>query len=117
MWSFSKNKSAAKELLLYLSQKPAVTKLVEASLGNDLPAFNTMHDLNIWKTVGRRLAPSMVIRRVPMRRPRSLGTEVGAQIYNQAINTVMVARFTQGGEKLDEVIKWTENELEGTLRS
>jgi len=44
-------------------------------------------------------------------------SEVGAQIYNQAINTVMVAKFTQGGEKLDAVIKWAENELEGTLRS
>jgi hypothetical protein len=29
----------------------------------------------------------------------------------------MVARYTQGGEKLDAVIKWAENELEGTLRS
>jgi len=44
-------------------------------------------------------------------------SEVGTQIYNQAINTVMVAKFTQGGEKLDAVIKWAENELEGTLRS
>ena len=44
-------------------------------------------------------------------------SEVGAQIYNQAINTVMVAKFTQGGEKLDDVIKWAENELEGTLRA
>jgi hypothetical protein len=44
-------------------------------------------------------------------------TEVGAQIYNQAINTIMVSKFTQGGEKLDDVIKWAENELEGTLRA
>ena len=42
--------------------------------------------------------------------------EVGAQIYNQAINTVMVSKFTQGNEKLDDVIKWAERELEGTLR-
>jgi len=44
-------------------------------------------------------------------------SEVGAQIYNQAINTVMVSKFTQGNEKLDDVIKWAENELEGTLRA
>ena len=43
--------------------------------------------------------------------------EVGAQMYNQAINTVMVAKFTQGNEKLDNVIKWAANELEGTLRA
>jgi hypothetical protein len=30
---------------------------------------------------------------------------------------VMVSKFTQGGEKLDDVIKWAENELEGTLRA
>jgi hypothetical protein len=28
----------------------------------------------------------------------------------------MVAKFTQGKEKLDDVIKWAEKELEGTLR-
>ena len=29
----------------------------------------------------------------------------------------MVAKVTQGDEKVDEVIKWAENELEGTLRA
>ena len=33
------------------------------------------------------------------------------------INTVMVAKFTQGNEKLEDVIKWAEKELEGTLRA
>jgi hypothetical protein len=28
----------------------------------------------------------------------------------------MVAKFTQGKEKLDDVIKWAEKELESTLR-
>jgi hypothetical protein len=28
----------------------------------------------------------------------------------------MVAKVTQGNEKIDAVIKWAENELEGTLR-
>jgi ABC-type glycerol-3-phosphate transport system substrate-binding protein len=121
LWSFSKNKSAAKELLLYLSQKPAVTKLVEASLGYDLPAFKTMYDLDIWKTVG---PPVGTVYGYPPRADEETSItgaparhEVGAQIFNQAINTVMVSKFTQGGEKLDNVIKWAENELEGTLRA
>ena len=67
----------------------------------------------------RRSAPSTAIRRAATSRPRSFGaparSEVGAQMYNQAINTVMVAKFTQGNEKLDDVIKWAEKELEGTL--
>jgi hypothetical protein len=29
----------------------------------------------------------------------------------------MVAKVTQGNEKIDDVIKWAENELEGTLRA
>jgi hypothetical protein len=28
----------------------------------------------------------------------------------------MISKFTQGNEKLDDVIKWAESELEGTLR-
>ena len=121
LWSFSKNKSAAKELLLYLSQKPAVTKLVEASLGYDLPAFSTMQDLDIWKTVG---PPVGTVYGYPPRGDEQTSiagaparTEVGAQIYNEAINTVMVSKFTQGREKLDDVIKWAENQLEATLRA
>jgi Bacterial extracellular solute-binding protein len=121
LWSFSKNKAAAKDLLLFISQKPQVARLVEASFGFDLPSFRSMYDLDTWKTVG---PPVGTVYGYPPRAdeqtsiagppPRS---EVGAQIYNQAINTVMVAKFTQGGEKLDAVIKWAENELEGTLRS
>jgi len=121
LWSFSRNKSAAKELLLYLSQKPAVAKLVEASFGYDLPAFKSMYDFDTWKTVG---PPLGTVFGYPPRADEQTSiagaparAEVGAQIYNQAINTVMVAKFTQGGEKLDDVIKWAENELEGTLRA
>jgi hypothetical protein len=121
LWSFSKNKAAAKDLLLFISQKPQVARLVEASFGFDLPSFRSMYDLDTWKTVGPpvgtvygyppRVDEQTSIAGAPAR------SEVGAQIYNQAINTVMVAKFTQGGEKLDAVIKWAENELEGTLRS
>ena len=121
LWNFSKNKTAAKELLLHLSQKPAVTKVVEASAGYDLPAFSSMYDLDVWKTVG---PPVGTVYGYPPRGDEQTSiagaparTEVGAQIYNQAINTVMVAKFTQGNEKLEDVIKWAENELQGTLRA
>jgi hypothetical protein len=29
----------------------------------------------------------------------------------------MISKFTQGGEKLNDVIRWAENELEATLRA
>ena len=121
LWSFSKNKAAAKDLLLFISQKPQVARLVEASFGFDLPSFRSMYDLDTWKTVG---PPVGTVYGYPPRADEQTSiagaparSEVGAQIYNQAINTVMVAKFTQGGEKLDAVIKWAENELQGTLRS
>ena len=121
LWSFSKNKPAAKDLLLHLSQK----RMRSASwwkrrLGYDLPAFKTMYDFDTWKIVE---PPVGTVYGYPPRGDeqtsiagRPARTEVGAQIYNQAINTVMVSKFTQGGEKLDDVIKWAEKELEGTLR-
>ena len=121
LWSFSKNKAAAKDLLLFISQKPQVARLVEAWFGFDLPSFRSMYDLDTWKTVG---PPVGTVYGYPPRADEQTSiagaparSEVGAQIYNQAINTVTVAKFTQGGEKLDAVIKWAENELEGTLRS
>ena len=78
-----------------------------------------MYDLDTWKKVE---PPVGTVYSYPPRGDEQTSiagaparSEVGAQIYNQAINTVMIAKFTQGKEKLDDVIKWAENELEGTL--
>jgi len=121
VWKFSSNKSAAKDLLLFLSQKESVAQLVDASFGYDLPSFKTMYDLDTWKKVE---PPVGVVYGYPPRGDEQTSiagaparSEVGAQIYNQAINTVMISKFTQGKEKLDDVIAWAESELEGTLRT
>jgi hypothetical protein len=121
VWAFSKNKSAAKDLLTYISQKDSISQLVQASFGYDLPSFKTLYDLDTWKTVG---PPVGTVFGYPPRGDEQTSiagaparSEVGAQSYNQASNTVMVAKVTQGNEKIDDVIKWAENELEGTLRA
>jgi hypothetical protein len=121
LWKFSKNKSAAKDLLLHISQRSSVAQLVEASYGYDLPSFKSLYDLDTWKKVEPPLGTAYSY---PPRGDEETSlfgaparSEVGAQMYNQAINTVMVAKFTQGNEKLENVIKWAENELEGTLRA
>jgi hypothetical protein len=121
LWKFSKNKSAAKDLLTYISQKPQVAQLVEASNGYDLPSFKSMYDFDTWKKVE---PPVGTVYGYPPRGDEQTSmfgaparAEVGAQMYNQAINTVMISKFTQGKEKLDDVIKWAEKELEGTLRA
>jgi hypothetical protein len=79
---FAKNKPAPKELLFFLSQKESARQLVEASYGYDLPTFRSFYDFNIWKTVGPPLG------------------------YR------LVSKFSQGAEKLDDIIKWASNELE-----
>jgi hypothetical protein len=121
LWKFSKNKSAGKDLLTYISQKESVAQLVEASVGYDLPSFKTMYDLPTWSAVG---PPDGTVYGYPPRGDEQTSifgaparSEVGAQMYNQAINTVMISKYTQGKEKLDDVIKWAEKELEGTLRA
>jgi ABC-type glycerol-3-phosphate transport system substrate-binding protein len=120
LWQFSKNKSAGKDLLLHMSQKESIAQLVEASVGYDLPSFKSMYDFDTWKKVE---PPVGTVYSYPPRGDELTSiagaparSEVGAQIYNQAINTVMISKFSQGKEKLDDVIKWAEKELEGTLR-
>ncbi len=121
VWQWSQNKSAAKDLLTYISQKESIGQLVEASVGYDLPSFKTMYDFDTWKKVE---PPLGTVYGYPPRGDEQTSiagaparSEVGAQIYNQAINTVMVAKFTQGKEKLEDVIAWAESELQGTLRT
>ena len=121
VWSFSQNKSAAKDLLLFLSLKDSARQLVAASFGYDLPSFKSYYDFDTWKTVE---PPLGTVYSYPPRADEQTAMagaparpDVGAQLYNQALPTVMVSKFTQGREKLDDVIKWAEGELEGYLRS
>jgi ABC-type glycerol-3-phosphate transport system substrate-binding protein len=120
VWKFSRNKQAAKDLLLFLSQKESARQLVAASIGYDLPTFKTFYDFDTWKTVE---PPPGTVYNYPPRGDEETSVagqparpEIAAQIYNQALHTVMVSKFTQGGVKLDDVIKWASNELEGYLR-
>jgi hypothetical protein len=121
IWSFSPNKSAAKDLLSFLSQKEQARALVAASLGYDLPLFGSFYDFDTWKQVG---PPPGTIYNYPPRGDEvgavagaPARPEVAAQIYNQAVQTVMVAKVSQGGEPVEEVIKWAERELEGFIRA
>ena len=52
IWNFSKNKEAAKSLLTHLSQPASVEKLVAASGGYDLPAFEKLTTLKTWAEEG-----------------------------------------------------------------
>lgn len=121
VWNFSKNKQAAKDLLLFVSQRDSARQLVQASYGYDLPSFKSFYDFETWKTVA---PPVGTVYSYPPRGDEQTSIagypaipDVGAQIYNQALETVMASKFTQGGEKLDAVIKWAEGELDSYLRT
>ena len=48
IWNFSANKSAAKSLLLYLSTREAIGKLLDAGQGFDVPPFEKLIDFGVW---------------------------------------------------------------------
>ena len=52
VWGFSKNKSAAKELIVALLQRDTVQERCDAVLGYDVPPFQSMLDFKVWEEVG-----------------------------------------------------------------
>jgi ABC-type glycerol-3-phosphate transport system substrate-binding protein len=63
IWSFSKNKTAAKSLLTYLSQPSSAQRLVEASGGFDLPSFANLMSFKTWADAG---PPSGILYHYPI---------------------------------------------------
>jgi hypothetical protein len=120
VWSFSKNKQAGKDLLLYLSEKDQARKFVAASQGYDIPPFKTFYDFDTWKTEG---PPVGSVYNYPPRGDEETSLAgyparpgVATQIYTQALGPNMIAKVAQANEPIDKVIKWAEGELEGYLR-
>jgi ABC-type glycerol-3-phosphate transport system substrate-binding protein len=120
-WNFSKNKSAAKSLLLYLSQPAAVEKLVAASGGYDLPSFEKLTTFKTWAEEG---PPKGTLYHYP--NPHNHQTlsiaaapappKIAFQIYTQGIQTKMIVRHMQG-ESMETTLAWAESEVEGFMRT
>ncbi len=121
IWKFSKNKAAAKSLLMHISERGAVEKMVAASQGYDIPAFAKLNDFKTWSEEGPPKGtlyhyppkPGQVLRISAYPAP----PKIANQIYTQAIMTKMVGKFTQGGESMDKVLGWAATELEGFMRT
>ncbi len=121
IWSFGKNKAAAKNLLVHLSQPDAVAKLVAASGGYDLPSFANLTTLKTWAEEG---PPKGTLYHYP--NPHNHQTlsiaaapappKIAFQIYTQAIQTKMIVRHLQG-EPMEKTLAWAESEVEGFLRT
>jgi ABC-type glycerol-3-phosphate transport system substrate-binding protein len=121
IWSFSKNKEAAKSLLVHLSKPESIEKMVVASGGYDLPAYSKLTNLKIWEEQG---PPKGTIFHYPnpyKHQTLSIAAspappKIAQQIYTQAVQTKMCLKYAQGG-KMEDVLAWAEGECEGYMRS
>jgi ABC-type glycerol-3-phosphate transport system substrate-binding protein len=121
VWNFGANKTAAKELIHHMVDKPQARRLVAASNGYDLPSFKSYYDFDTWATVE---PPKGTVYNYPPRGDEEYSIngfparpDVASQIYNNSIHTIMISKVSQGKEKIEDVIKWAANECEGYLRS
>ena len=123
VWSFSENKEAAKALLEHLTEIEQVARLVEASSGYDIPPFSSMFDqIETWKKVE---PPLGTVYNYPVREHHNATPsvalapappEIAVQMYNQGIQTKMIARMVQNNEAVEDVLSWAEQEIEGFQR-
>jgi len=121
IWNFSKNKEAAKSLLVHLSKPESIEKMVVASGGYDLPAYSKLTTLKVWQEQG---PPKGTLFHYP--NPYNHQTlsisaspappKIAQQIYAQAVQTKMCLKYSQGA-KMEEVLAWAEGECEGYMRS
>lgn len=120
VWSFAKNKAAAKALLVHLSTADAAGKMVEASKGYDVLAFDKFTTFKTWQEVG---PPKGTLYHYP--NPHNHQTlsiaanpappKIAQQIYVQATLTKMIVRHLQG-EAMEKTLAWAESEVEGFMR-
>jgi ABC-type glycerol-3-phosphate transport system substrate-binding protein len=120
IWKFSKEKSAAKSLLVHLSQQSSAEKMVEASGGYDLPAFEKFTTFKTWAEQG---PPRGTLYHYP--NPHNHQTlsiaaspappRIAQQVYAQALLTKMCVRHFQG-EPMEKTLTWAEGECEGFMR-
>ena len=121
IWNFSKNQSAAKSLITFLSQASSAEKMTNASQGYDLPSFEKLTTFKVWSEEG---PPKGTLYHYP--NPHNHQTlsiaaapaphKIAEQIYTQAIQTQMVVRYAKG-EAMDKTIDWAAKELEGFSRN
>ena len=121
IWSFSKNKEAAKSLLTHLSQPDSIARLVEASGGYDLPTYAKMTTLKTWAEEGPPKGtlyhyPDPYHQQVLSIAASPAPPKIAQQIYAQATMTKMCLRYARG-EKMEDTLAWAEGECEGFLRS
>jgi ABC-type glycerol-3-phosphate transport system substrate-binding protein len=121
IWNFGRNKTAAKNLLVHLSQRASAERMVAASGGYDLPAFEKLTDFKTWAEEG---PPKGTLYHYPNPHNHQVLSiaaapappKIAHQIYTQAVQTKMIVRYAQG-EAMEKTLAWAESEVEGFMRT
>ncbi|MBV8400343.1 MAG: extracellular solute-binding protein [Acetobacteraceae bacterium] len=121
IWSFSKNQSAAKDLIEYLMQREQIEERDNVVEGYDLPPFDSMNDFKIWEKVE---PPLGTVYNYPIRpwhgsEPNITASEappdIAVQIYRRAVHSGILGRMKQG-QSIKQAVDWAQSELEGFTR-
>jgi ABC-type glycerol-3-phosphate transport system substrate-binding protein len=121
IWNFSTNKTAAKELIEYLSQRENVEARCKVVQGYDVPPFASMTDFKIWDEVE---PPKGTVYHYPIRKSHHQENwiacapappEIAVQVYNRGTLPTMLAKL-QSGQSIKQVQDWAQDELEGFVR-
>ena len=121
VWKFSKNKAAAKSLLATIWEKSNVEKLVNGSIGYDIPSFASQRNFKVWEQVE---PPKGAVFHYPPKADQKIWmacspapVAIANQMYVQGFMTKLIAQCTQGGMTIAQAIDWGAKELEGYQRS
>jgi ABC-type glycerol-3-phosphate transport system substrate-binding protein len=121
LWSFSPNKTAAKELIEHLMQREQVEARLVPTQGYDQPPFISMTDFKIWEEVE---PPKGTVFNYPVRphhdeQPWLAGMEapptIAVQMFNRGTLPTMLAKL-KSGQSIKQVTDWVKDELEGFVR-
>jgi len=121
IWNFSANKTAAKELIEFLSQRQNVEARCTVTQGYDVPPFASMTDFKVWDDVA---PPKGTVYHYPIRKSHHQDNwiamapappEIAVQAYNRGTLPTMLAKL-QSGQSIKQVQDWAQDELEGFVR-
>jgi ABC-type glycerol-3-phosphate transport system substrate-binding protein len=121
LWSFSKNKAAAKGLLEFLTMRQNAEKQVAASQGYDIPPYTKFNDFKTWDEEG---PPKGSLSHYPIKGgDQKAGVTcspapplIAAQIWAQSIQGQMIVRYAKG-TTMEKTLDWAASEVEGFKRT
>jgi ABC-type glycerol-3-phosphate transport system substrate-binding protein len=120
-WTFSKNKSAGRDLLTYLGSREQMEFLTTAVDGYDIPPYLSMSNFKVWDEVG---PPKGTVYNYPIRpwhdaeyyiTGSSGPPDIGIQAWNRGLIPTMVSKLV-AGQTIKQATDWAKDELEGFTR-